>query len=43
MYNKEEMLQKVEFLYKLWKNGKLGGEVMPEYANPHLEKSSIEN
>ena len=43
MYNKEEILQKVEILYNLWKNGKLGGEVMPEDANPHLEKSSIEN
>ena len=43
MYNKEKILQKVEILYNLWKNGKLGGEVMPEDANPHLEKSSIEN
>lgn len=41
MYNKEEVLQKVNILYNMWKSGSLGGEVMPEDANPHLEKSSI--
>ena len=27
----------------MWKNGDLGGEVMPEDSNPHLEKTSKEN
>lgn len=27
----------------MYKNGELGGKVMPEDANPHLEKSSLEN
>ena len=43
MYNKEEVLKKVDILYNMWKKGSLGGEVMPEDANPHLDKSSLEN
>ena len=43
MYNKKEVLQKVDMLYSMWKKGSLGGEVMPEDANPHLGKSSVEN
>lgn len=43
MYNKEEVLKKVDKLYNMWKNGSLGGEVMPEDANPHLDKYSMEN
>ena len=43
MYNKEEILRKVDILYNMWKKGSLGGEVMPEDANPHLEKSSMAN
>ncbi len=39
----EEILKKVDILYLMWKRGKLGGEFMPEDANPHLEKSSREN
>ena len=35
MYNKKEVLQKVDMLYSMWKKGSLGGEVMPEDANPH--------
>ena len=27
----------------MYKNGELGGEVMPEDANPHFESSSLEN
>ena len=27
----------------MYKKGLLGGEVMPEDSNPHLEKSSLEN
>ena len=26
MYNKEEVLQKVDILYNMWKEGSLGGE-----------------
>ena len=27
MYNKKEVLQKVDMLYNMWKEGSLGGEV----------------
>ena len=40
---KAKILDKVQKLIRMWKNGELGGEVMPEDANPHLEKSSSEN
>ena len=43
MYNKEEVLQKVDVLYNMWKKGNFGGKVMPEDANPHLDISSKEN
>lgn len=38
MYNKQEVLQKVDILYNMWKKGSLGGEVMLEDANTHLDK-----
>lgn len=41
--NKEEIFEKVDILYTMWKNKKLGGEVMPEDVNPHLAPSSKEN
>lgn len=41
--NKKEILDKVDQLIIMYKNGELGGEVMPEDANPHFEKSSLEN
>lgn len=41
--NKEEILENVDKLYNMWKEGDLGGEIMPEDANPHLEKTSFEN
>ena len=41
--NKEEILKQVDILYMMWKKGELGGEVMPEDENPHLEKNSKEN
>lgn len=40
---KNEILKKVDLLYKMWKEGKLGGEVMPEDNNPNLDISSKEN
>lgn len=43
MTEKEEILKNVDILYKMWKNGSLGGEVMPEDANPHFEIGSREN
>lgn len=43
MINKKEILEKVDILYMMWKNGELGGEVMPEDANPNFEKASLEN
>lgn len=41
--DKKKILKKVDILYLMWKQGKLGGEVMPEDANPGLEKKSLEN
>jgi len=41
--NKTVILDKVDKLIKMYKNGELGGEVMPEDANPNLEKDSLEN
>ena len=43
MSKKEEILKNVDKLYSMWKNGDLGGEVMPEDCNPHFEKASLEN
>lgn len=43
MYNKQDVIKQVDVLYKMWKEGILGGEIMPEDENPHLEKSSMEN
>lgn len=41
--NKKEILDKVDKLIIMYKNGELGGKVMPEDANPHFERSSLEN
>lgn len=41
--DKEVILSKVDKLIKMYKKGELGGEVMPEDANPKLLKSSLEN
>ena len=43
MYNKKEIFKKVDILYNMWKKGALGGEIMPEDANPHLNMLSAEN
>lgn len=40
---KEEILKKVDILYTMWKQGLLGGEVMPEDSNPGLPQESLEN
>ena len=40
---KEQKLKKIENLYNAYREGKLGGEFMPEDENPNLEKSSKEN
>lgn len=40
---KEQKLEKIEKLYNAYKEGKLGGQIMPEDANPHLPIDSIEN
>ena len=40
---KEEILKKVDCLYNMYHEGKLGGEIMPEDENPKLEKSSKQN
>lgn len=39
----KEILKNVEKLVQMHKKGLLGGEVMPEDSNPHLDKASIEN
>ena len=41
--NREQILKDVDKLVRLYENGSLGGEVMPEDSNPHLSKNSIEN
>ncbi len=41
--NKKQILEQVDKLIFMYKNGELDGEVMPEDANPHFEKSSLEN
>lgn len=41
--NKKKILNDVETLLTMYKENKLGGEIMPEDANPHLELSSKEN
>ena len=43
MIDKDKILDKVNKLIIMYKNGELGGEVMPEDANPNLEKYSLEN
>ena len=41
--NKKQILSKIDTLIEMYKNGRLGGEIMPEDKNPNLEKSSLEN
>ncbi len=41
--NKKELLKKVDILYRMYQDGVLGGEHMPEDANPGLSKDSLEN
>ncbi len=41
--NTNLILKQVELLIDMYNNGKLGGEVMPEDENPHLEKDSNKN
>lgn len=41
--NSQEIFIKIEKLISMYKKGELGGEVMPEDSNPHLEKTSLEN
>lgn len=43
MVNKKKILENVDMLYNMWKKGELGGEVMPEDSNHHLDKHSKEN
>lgn len=37
------ILNQAKKLIKMYKDGNLGGEIMPEDANPELDKSSMEN
>lgn len=41
--SKEKILENVDKLVDMYKKGLLGGEVMPEDSNPHLERNSLEN
>ena len=43
MNNTEEILVKVDKLVQAYKDGRLGGEKMPEDENPRLDKASKEN
>ncbi len=40
---KQEIFEKLDKLYKMWKDGELGGEFMPEDSNPNLDKSALSN
>ena len=40
---REETLKNVDILIAMWKKGLLGGEIMPEDANPHFDEASLEN
>lgn len=39
----KDLLNNIDILYHMYKNGHLGGEIMPEDSNPKLEKYSLEN
>lgn len=39
----EKVIENVRIIYKMWKEGMLGGEYMPEDSNPHFNKDSINN
>lgn len=41
--NKIDILNDINSLYSMYKKGELGGEVMPEDCNPHLNKECREN
>ncbi len=41
--NKKKIMTDIETLITMYNANKLGGEIMPEDANPHLELSSKEN
>ena len=41
--NKQVILDNVNKLMVMYKNGEIGGEVMPEDANPKFQKDSLEN
>ena len=41
--DEKKVLNAIDKIYKMWKRGELGGEIMPEDANPHLDISSLEN
>lgn len=41
--NEDDIIRKVDKIMEMYERGELGGEVMPEDANPHLNKSSLEN
>lgn len=41
--SEKELIDKVDRLMAMYKGGELGGEVMPEDANPHFKKNSREN
>ena len=38
-----DKIKECEILMAMYKKGLLGGEIMPEDANPHFSKSSLEN
>ncbi len=41
--NTQKVLDDIDKIYQMWSRGELGGEVMPEDANPHIDISSLEN
>jgi len=41
--NNEQILDKINQLFAMYKAGELGGESMPEDSNPHLDKACLKN
>ena len=39
----KNIIEKIDKIMEMYKRGELGGEIMPEDSNPHLNKDSLEN
>ena len=39
----KNIIENIDKIMEMYKRGELGGEIMPEDSNPHLNKDSLEN